>query len=110
MRQLVLIGSFTGMLLALAAVATTHAQNPPPAKAKAAAPPPAASDPPFSRAAHPSRARRALHRRRVARTHHGRAAASVAGLVRILPSWRSYSAKGRATKKLQSAPGIPSTK
>ena len=33
MRQLVRSGSCTGMLLVLAAAATTHAQNPPPAKA-----------------------------------------------------------------------------
>lgn len=56
MRQLVRSGSCTGMLLVLAAAATTHAQNPPPAKtaappAKAAAPPAKAANPPAKAAA-----------------------------------------------------------
>jgi peptidyl-prolyl cis-trans isomerase C len=53
MRQLVLTGTCTGMLLALAAVATTQAQNPPPAKS--AAPPAKSATPPTKAAPAPAR-------------------------------------------------------
>ncbi len=53
MRQLVLTGACMGMLLVLAAVATSHAQNPPPAKS--AAPPTRTATPPAKTAAPPAR-------------------------------------------------------